>query len=415
MNTGAGMAGNISGNIAMLAPLAVIPGGATVGGAAALGATAGGLQPSTSAGERLTNMGVGGALSGGTQALAGPIARRVGEAAAGRQAQAAQAQSQNKVRDETIQRGQQAGYAVPPSAIQKPSFIGGRLESLGGKAALGQEASLRNQPVTDTLAREAASLRPEQAISKTALRQSRHDLAAPHREIAAISQLASQDLAALQQARFDSKMAWKEFQRQGNRNAFDDATKAGKEIKRLESALEGHAVSAGRPDLVEALKVSRSKIAQSHEVQRALNQGTGNVDASVLGRALDSGAPLTGNLETIARYQQAFPTYTREASKVPSPGVGKTELLAAALLGGGGMAGTDSPYGAIAGIAPFLSGPARAALLSRPVQQRLANPSYSSGAVTRGAAQLSDPETRRRAALLARALVVPTIPQAVNQ
>ena len=50
MNTGGGMAGNIAGNIAALAPLAVVPGGATVAGAGAMGLLAGGLQPTESAG-----------------------------------------------------------------------------------------------------------------------------------------------------------------------------------------------------------------------------------------------------------------------------------------------------------------------------------------------------------------------------
>src|SRR3990167_8378044 len=46
MKTGAGMAGNVAGNIAAFAPLAVVPGANTVAGAGALGASIGALQPS---------------------------------------------------------------------------------------------------------------------------------------------------------------------------------------------------------------------------------------------------------------------------------------------------------------------------------------------------------------------------------
>lgn len=68
MNTGAGFAGNLGMNIAALAPLAVVPGGATIAGAGALGALAGALQPTETAAERFGNMTVGGALGYGVQA-----------------------------------------------------------------------------------------------------------------------------------------------------------------------------------------------------------------------------------------------------------------------------------------------------------------------------------------------------------
>lgn len=68
--TGAGLAGNIAGNVAALAPAAVLPGAASVGGAAALGALTGALQPTDTTGERLGNMAKGGALAGGVQAVA---------------------------------------------------------------------------------------------------------------------------------------------------------------------------------------------------------------------------------------------------------------------------------------------------------------------------------------------------------
>ena len=68
MNTGAGLGGNIAGNVTALAPMAVIPGAATIAGAGTVGALAGALQPTETPGERVGNMGVGGALGAGTQA-----------------------------------------------------------------------------------------------------------------------------------------------------------------------------------------------------------------------------------------------------------------------------------------------------------------------------------------------------------
>jgi hypothetical protein len=61
MKTGAGTAGNVVGNIAMLAPTAMIPGANTVTGGAAIGAASGLMQPSTGTGETVGNMILGGA------------------------------------------------------------------------------------------------------------------------------------------------------------------------------------------------------------------------------------------------------------------------------------------------------------------------------------------------------------------
>ncbi len=65
MATGAGIAGNVTGNLAAMAPAIFIPGAATVPGAAAIGAASGFMQPSTSTLETLANTGLGGGLGGG--------------------------------------------------------------------------------------------------------------------------------------------------------------------------------------------------------------------------------------------------------------------------------------------------------------------------------------------------------------
>jgi hypothetical protein len=63
MGTGAGLAGNIAGNVAAVLPTAFIPGANTLAGAGAIGAVTGAMAPSESTGETLKNIGVGGALA----------------------------------------------------------------------------------------------------------------------------------------------------------------------------------------------------------------------------------------------------------------------------------------------------------------------------------------------------------------
>lgn len=60
MQSGAGLAGNLTGNLAALAPAALIPGAATLPGAAAIGAATGLIAPSSSTGETAANVGLGG-------------------------------------------------------------------------------------------------------------------------------------------------------------------------------------------------------------------------------------------------------------------------------------------------------------------------------------------------------------------
>ena len=62
MRSGAGMAGNLTGNLAAMAPVTLLPGANTLGGAAAYGAVTGALAPSTDGTETLKNIGIGGAV-----------------------------------------------------------------------------------------------------------------------------------------------------------------------------------------------------------------------------------------------------------------------------------------------------------------------------------------------------------------
>lgn len=68
MNTGAGQAGNIVGNVAMAAPTMLMPGANTVTGGMALGALTGALQPGVDANERIKNIGIGGIAGGAVPA-----------------------------------------------------------------------------------------------------------------------------------------------------------------------------------------------------------------------------------------------------------------------------------------------------------------------------------------------------------
>lgn len=93
MATTAGKVGNFAGNMALVAPTALIPGANTVTGAGAIGAGMGALQPSASTGETVLNTLLGGAGGAGGQAVVnrlGTIAQQAGNQVTQGQRQAAQ-------------------------------------------------------------------------------------------------------------------------------------------------------------------------------------------------------------------------------------------------------------------------------------------------------------------------------------
>jgi hypothetical protein len=113
--TTAGTVGNIAGNIAALAPTAMIPGANTVTGAGTIGALSGLLQPSTSTGETIANTALGLAGAAGGQAAAnkiGSVARNAGS-------QITQGQQQAAAAGKAIGMRLTPGKASGSAALQK--------------------------------------------------------------------------------------------------------------------------------------------------------------------------------------------------------------------------------------------------------------------------------------------------------
>jgi hypothetical protein len=113
MNTGAGTVGNLAGNVALLAPTAMIPGANTVTGAGVIGATAGLLQPSTSTTETLANVALGGAGGAGGQAIANKIPGML----QGRVNNAKALQGANAQKFQAAQAASKQGYVIPPADL----------------------------------------------------------------------------------------------------------------------------------------------------------------------------------------------------------------------------------------------------------------------------------------------------------
>lgn len=390
LNSGAALAGQIGAYL----PTLLIPGANTFGGAAAIGAGTGALQEAEGAGDRIKNTVIGAGASLGGKAIGDKVASALSSKLASSTAAEGAKQSQNAVRDATLAASREAGYVVPPSAVNQ-SFLGRRLESVAGKAAMGQEASVRNQQVTNALARKGLGMADDAPIDQAALEAIRKTEGKAYRDVAALSNDAAEALENWKQAKFDSTSYRKFYDRSADPSALAKAKAASADAKQWFQFLESEATAAGRSDLIPALRAANVSIAKTHTVERALNDSVGDVSSRKLGQMLAAGKPLSGELETAARFAQGFSKYAADGAKVPTPGVSKSEAITAAILGtlGGSAAG---PAGLMAGALPLVSGPIRSALLSQTGQRMMAAPSsYAAPASARIAAALAqNPQLR---------------------
>lgn len=293
---------------------------------------------------------------------------------------AADLMSINSVRDKTINDARALDYKFPPTEV-RDTYGAARIESMGGKAAIGQQMNRHNQFVTDRIAREEAGLRQNQPLSLDTLKEARERLARPYRELEAVSPGAAADFKALQEARRLSKEQWEFFHR-----SLDPAVKAkakafDAEASRLETRLEQLAENSGQPGLVQDVRAARTALAKNYDVERALNLGDGHADARIWGRMLDHEKPLTGKLAVAARAAEAMGRFMKSAESTPTPGVSKLEWPVSMAMGAGGYA-TLGPGGAVLGAAPFIAPPVARRLAMSNIMQR--PNTYAPGAVPSG-------------------------------
>lgn len=277
---------------------------------------------------------------------------------------------ENIERMNTWEAANKAGYKFPPSTIER-GMGRERLEDLAGKAALKGDVALHNAQVTKKLAKQGAGLKPDEILNEENLAIARDRLAWPYKEVASLYTKGPKDIADWKEANAEAKLYWNDYERNHTASAFKEYERWKNKADAALDKIEMEASFRGREDLVKSLKDARVAIAQNWDVDRALNIGTGEVRADVLGRMLDKrGAKgMTGPLGLIAKTQQAFPQYMGETAKTTTPGVHALTPFAAAALGLEGYHLGGWP-GAAAGVSlPFARAGARGIAMSPFMQQ----------------------------------------------
>ena len=302
---------------------------------------------------------------------------------------------------DSITRARELGYVIPPTQAN-PSMLNRIMEGVAGKITTAQNASARNQEITNRLAAKSLGLAEDTAITPQVLADLRTTAGNAYTNLGLAGQVitdksyinALDDIAkpfvvaakgfpdappspvlnlvqSLKSPSFDATAAIEKIKQL--RTAADDAFRSGNtDIARasksaataIENALEGHLSKTGQGDLLSKFRDARQLIAKTYSVEKAANPATGTIDAKKLAAQLQRGKPLSAELKDIAQFSQSFP----KASQTPETMGSLTQLnpldYFAGLVGG---VSTGGP-----GAAAILARPAmRAAALSSPVQNRL--------------------------------------------
>lgn len=397
MNTTAGTVGNAVGTAAALAPAMLIPGANTYTGAALIGGISGALQPVGEGDSRIVNAGVGtiGGLAGqkAGNMLANSVVSNVSNAATRK--------AENAVRDQVIATAKNKGLVVAPSSTD--AGLGTRLlEGMSGQIKTQQKASLKNQPMIDNLVKQDLGIPENVPITKGVLKDIRKAAGTAYDEVAKTGEIVlggSNPLPAavkgvkrgnsalgtgsssqqysigaddvvenLKQFRRDGNAYMKAYMRDANPETLAKAKSNLSAAEKLESLLDSHVSSIGKPELLSNLKASRQMIAKTYTAQSALKGS--NVNSAKLTKALESEVPLSGNMRMIAELGQ----YAPKSVQVPKEGFGAPlSALDFMLTGGIGYGAGPSAL-----LLPAARVGAREAILSKPYQQMFVNPQYGS-------------------------------------
>ena len=312
------------------------------------------------------------------------------------------------MRQMALAQAAQEGYVVPPSTVN-PSVTNKVLESVGGKIAMEQDASLRNQQVTDSLVKRALGVSQDEIMGPGVLEGLRTKAGEVYGaigktgnvkidqrfvdEVAKLPKSIADEVAPAVSAQVDSsaggvmrrgyqevpasmlmqKLRELRFESQRNLSALaaqnPESAKLGKAQKKaaeyVEELLMRHLRSNNAGKLADEFADARKLIAQTHTVQKAMNEVTGEINAAKLAQQLAKGKPLSGDLRKVAEFATAFP----KASKLvlDSGPVRNTDVI----LGAGTAALSKEPTYLLY---PFARQMVRSGLLSDAGQRVLTTP-----------------------------------------
>ncbi len=359
-----------------------------------------GLNPEQFANAKTQNVGIQSAIGG-----AFPVAGKLVSALRGTPLSPQMAGAVEKARE--------TGYTVPPTQAGGGVF-NRLLEGMAGKISTLQEASVRNQAITDKLAKKSLGLSEDVSLTPDILKGVRDEAGKAYENlklsgtvktspkfIQALDNIkpyqdaiqAAKDfpekaanpivdvIDSLKRPNFDVNSAISKINvlrndadiayRSGN-TALGKTNKDASQV--LENTIENHLANTKQTDLLDKFREARQLIAKTYTVEKAMNKTTGTVDAKNLASRLQAGKPMSGELKDIAQFAQAFPKASQMPEKIGGTiGISPLDYTVAGLTGGASLlGGEDKASSTMNSLIALLARPgARKLVLSAPMQNRL--------------------------------------------
>jgi hypothetical protein len=293
----------------------------TAGGAITGAASAGAVNPEDAASGALI-----GAAAPGVLQAAGRAGQAVGNVIRGGE-QAPEVAA-------AIRQARSAGYVIPPTQAN-PSLANRTIEGFAGKLTTAQNASAKNQAVTNRLAAKAIGLPDDAPLTPEVLDGVRAEAGKAY---AAISKLGKFDATGVQlpkevavengispllagktksvdagelvrawkQSNADATAYYRAYGRDANPETLAKAKAAANAAKQIDDFMVKR-VGAIDASLTNSLKAARQRIAKTYSVESAMNPLTGTVDARKLAKQLEKGKMLSGDLLSAAQFAGRFP------------------------------------------------------------------------------------------------------------
>lgn len=259
--------------------------------------------------------------------------------------------------EQAIKNANAAGYKLAPD--QAGGKIGSAVQGAAGSAVLERELSVKNAPITDSLAATEIGLPKGARITPQAIQQLKKQVSAPYAELSKTGKVVVDDAFRADVEKIADRSGSASFAEDtpaaiqklkdiySNKKGFDAGDAVAKirslradasaNIKArnapeqnalgyaqqkladaLDQQLARHVKSQGLTDLAERYAKARVQLAKIHSVEDAL-QGA-NVSAKRLSQQKARGIPLSGNLKLIADTYDAFDRVLQEPRKIRNRG-----------------------------------------------------------------------------------------------
>lgn len=301
------------------------------------------------------------------------VARASGVTAAQREAEALQ-----QVRNQTLAEAQRAGFKMVPR---------GSAAEFAGRAAMAEEAAAANQQTMNAIARETLGLPKTAPLTPDTFRgvrsqayvqgymplktignlptdagyaQALNDIKANYSAGlgsfpgAAVSKV-NKEVDKYNVPSFTGEDAVDRIRRLREDSRYNinsekaDRVNLGKAQRdiadALENQMERYITSANLPqELVSNYRAARQRIAQAHTLEDALKEGAGNISQSKLTKAMETGAPMTGDILSAAKFGQVMPEAVSGAAsgRLAQAGIDKVTLP---IIGGAAGVGLANQFG----------------------------------------------------------------------